>query len=172
MFDPTVFDNLKVVLEGAIYDYDLNGHIEVIDRKDLVDLATLKREYNISIKTISERNTPYCKMTLTMDLENISSELLKRENAQPGCAVFIEFTTEVNDYVTECEKILQILTRIWGTNRLITQHISFIYNQEKIKFLHNTSKIQFNHLIGEEHVEDLVEMVDYIINTLDDLNSF
>ncbi|QNG61538.1 hypothetical protein H4O14_08705 [Bacillus sp. PAMC26568] len=41
MFDPTAFDNLKVVLEGEIYDADLEGIIEVIKRKDIVDLQQL-----------------------------------------------------------------------------------------------------------------------------------
>ncbi|UOK56770.1 hypothetical protein MGI18_18515 [Bacillus sp. OVS6] len=45
MFDPTAFDNLKVVLEGAIYDADLGGFITVIGRKDLVDLAAMSRCY-------------------------------------------------------------------------------------------------------------------------------
>ncbi len=34
MFDPTAFDNLKVIVEGAVYDFDLHGDILVTDRKD------------------------------------------------------------------------------------------------------------------------------------------
>ena len=25
MFDPTAFENLKVIVEGAVYDFDLHG---------------------------------------------------------------------------------------------------------------------------------------------------
>lgn len=38
MFDPTAFDNMKVVIEGAIYDLDLDGEISIIDRNDLLIL--------------------------------------------------------------------------------------------------------------------------------------
>lgn len=36
MFDPTAFDNLKVIVEGAVYDFDLHGDILVTDRKDMI----------------------------------------------------------------------------------------------------------------------------------------
>ena len=32
MFDPTIYENLKVVFEGAVYDLDLDGHLTVGDR--------------------------------------------------------------------------------------------------------------------------------------------
>jgi hypothetical protein len=35
MFDPTAYDNKKVVTEGAAYDLDLEGQIRVVDRKTL-----------------------------------------------------------------------------------------------------------------------------------------
>lgn len=50
MFDPTVFDNLKTVLEGAVYDLDLEGVILVINRNDLVDLAHFSRTYKITFQ--------------------------------------------------------------------------------------------------------------------------
>ena len=39
MFDPTAYDNLKVILEGAVYDLDLSGELKIIERNDIVDLA-------------------------------------------------------------------------------------------------------------------------------------
>lgn len=50
MFDPTAFDNLKVIVEGAVYDFDLHGDILVTDRKDMMDLASLSRIYHISFQ--------------------------------------------------------------------------------------------------------------------------
>lgn len=47
MFDPTAFDNLKVVFEGAVYDLDLSGDIQILDRKDLFDFAHYDRCYQI-----------------------------------------------------------------------------------------------------------------------------
>ncbi len=45
LFDPTAFDNMKVVLEGAVYDRDILGDILVVKRDDLVNLATLSRQF-------------------------------------------------------------------------------------------------------------------------------
>ncbi|MCV9888442.1 hypothetical protein [Metabacillus halosaccharovorans] len=47
MFDPTVFDNLKVVIEGYIYDMDIDEQISVTDRSDIIDLAKMSRQYSI-----------------------------------------------------------------------------------------------------------------------------
>lgn len=52
MFDPTAFDNLKVIVEGAVYDFDLHGDILVTDRKDMMDLASLSRIYHISFHNL------------------------------------------------------------------------------------------------------------------------
>ncbi|UTW70295.1 hypothetical protein KHA80_06930 [Anaerobacillus sp. HL2] len=40
MFDPTIYENLKVVIEGEVYDHDMNGRILII-QIDIVDLATM-----------------------------------------------------------------------------------------------------------------------------------
>jgi hypothetical protein len=41
MFDPTAFDNMKVVLEGALYDLDIMGEIIITDRNDLFNTAKM-----------------------------------------------------------------------------------------------------------------------------------
>ncbi|WP_274363616.1 hypothetical protein [Paenibacillus thermotolerans] len=48
MFDPTAFDNWKVVVEGAFYDADREGAIVVVGREDLIDLAGMSRSFRIS----------------------------------------------------------------------------------------------------------------------------
>jgi hypothetical protein len=50
VFDPTIFDNWKVVLEGAMYDIDREGEAEVIGREDLMDLAALSRSFRIAVR--------------------------------------------------------------------------------------------------------------------------
>lgn len=47
MFDPTAFDNWKVVVEGAFYDSDREGAILVVGREDTVDLAGMSRFFSI-----------------------------------------------------------------------------------------------------------------------------
>ena len=50
MFDPTAFENMKVVLEGAVYDRDFIGDILVINRDDIVNLANMSRTYKIEME--------------------------------------------------------------------------------------------------------------------------
>ncbi|KPV55085.1 periplasmic component, partial [Paenibacillus sp. A3] len=50
MFDPTIFDNLKVVLEGHLYDLDAEQTIRVIGREDFIDLASMKRIFSMRIR--------------------------------------------------------------------------------------------------------------------------
>lgn len=64
MFDPTAYENIKVILEGLVYDYDLSGQIKVIERNDLVNLADLSRNFNMSF--IHKRDR---KQLLTMTVE-------------------------------------------------------------------------------------------------------
>lgn len=54
MFDPTIYENVKVVLEGELYDRDLDGEITITNRSDLVDLATLSRTYVVAFEENSK----------------------------------------------------------------------------------------------------------------------
>ena len=48
MFDPTAFENMKVVMEGIFYDKDLSGEIIILDRNDIMNIAKLSRTYDLS----------------------------------------------------------------------------------------------------------------------------
>ncbi len=169
MFDPTVFDNLKVVIEGEIYDLDLSGTIQVIDRKDLVDLAKMSRSYEISFRS-SEHSTSLKGATLRIhaDLHSLSGELLSTQNATLGCTLEIIFTMEMKNPDVQCKEIEQELVGIWGTERGISQQISYVYGKSNI--YKNTIMLSFDRRINEDHMDDLVELVSYILTTLNSLN--
>ncbi|MEX2104774.1 MAG: hypothetical protein WD907_05525, partial [Bacilli bacterium] len=101
MFDPTIYENLKVVIEGAVYDQDLNGVIHVSAREDLVDLASLSRRYSISFHQ-KETSTEYpiiATIQLSAHILDLSSEIL--ETADPdkelGCALNVLFRSPIDD---------------------------------------------------------------------------
>ena len=50
MFDPTIFDNMKVILEGYVYDLDFAGKIVVTGRMDRIEMSTMSRTYGIRFK--------------------------------------------------------------------------------------------------------------------------
>lgn len=170
MFDPTVFDNLKVVIEGEIYDLDLSGTIQVIDRKDIVDLAKMSRIYEISFRS-SEHSTSLKGATLRIhaDLRSLSGELLNTTSATLGCTVEVLFTMEIANPDVQCKQIEQELVGIWGTERGISQQISYFYGGSNL--IKNTIVLSFDRKINEDHMDDLVELVSYILATLNSLNT-
>ncbi|MBE4910158.1 hypothetical protein IMZ08_19145 [Bacillus luteolus] len=170
MFDPTVFDNLKVVVEGEIYDLDLTGTIQVIDRKDIVDFAKMSRVYEISFRS-SEHSTALkgAKLRILTDLRSLSEELLNITNSTPGCTVEVLFTMEIDNPDVECKQIEQELIRIWGTERAISQQISYFYGDSNL--IKNTIVLSFDRKINEDHMDDLVELIPYILDTLNSLNT-
>ncbi|WP_128894071.1 hypothetical protein [Longirhabdus pacifica] len=50
MFDPTVFDNLKVIVEGTVYDAEVDKQIKILDREDHVNIANMSRMFRISFQ--------------------------------------------------------------------------------------------------------------------------
>jgi len=73
LFDPTIFDNLKVSLEGALYDLDREGALSVIGREDLVDLASMGRTFRMRFR----RPEGVCagEVTLRSELDDFAGEL-------------------------------------------------------------------------------------------------
>ncbi|WP_142759838.1 hypothetical protein [Bacillus sp. HNG] len=165
MFDPTVFENLKVVIEGALYDLDLEGKIVIIDRQDQVDLAKMGRHYHIAFrdKTIDQIQAY---MDLTMDLDNLVAEL-RNKNRNPGCLLEIGFNFNLES-LDACPLAQQVLTTIWGETREIQQEISFMYGSKNQYTVNN--KIIFHRLIHEDQIDDLLEMIDYIIDSIHQLH--
>ncbi|MBM7703220.1 hypothetical protein [Metabacillus iocasae] len=165
MFDPIVFDNLKVIVEGEIYELDLSGEVSVVNREDFVDLARFTRTYHISFR---QHSCCIATLKLSTDLDNIHAELNPRRNEKPGCTVFIQFTyTQDKPFDTEqCEHFQHVLEDIWGETRTITQRLSHEVGNEEYEDL---ITVTFNRYIYEDQVGDLVEMIDYMLQTLDAL---
>lgn len=171
MFDPTAFENIKVVIEGEIYDKDLSGEIVVIDRNDWMNTAKLSRKYEISFSLPAVGFSGlFATMTLEAGIENLSAELLYKETAQhlAGCTVNIEFSMLHRNDTNVFIEIQKVLEDIWGMERAINQiaHIPPLANSPEIK---NTSTVAFNRLVYEDQIDDLAEMINYMIASLEKL---
>jgi hypothetical protein len=173
MFDPTVFDNLKVVIEGAVYDLDLYGEFMVLNRKDIVDLATMKREYTITLKSdVHHINLQGGEIKLSMDLENLSVELLRKSRLTPGCKIQIGFSLFIPEYTESPKSIEAIIESVWGLERSVKQTVSFSYSKDGPKNYKNHVEIDFNRLIGEDNVDGVLEMIQYLCATLTKLDEW
>lgn len=168
MFDPTAFENLKVVIEGAIYDRDLAGEIHVTDRNDLLNLAKLQRRFEISFIA---RNGTGKKVTavfiLEANLENLAAELLSSAISEElsGCRVCVKFICVHPNKAAYFQNINQVLAEIWGKGRDIEQlvQVNPFSLQEEVE---NQITVSFNRLVYEEQIHDLTDMVDYMLASI------
>ncbi|MBT2677802.1 hypothetical protein J7E38_02250 [Bacillus sp. ISL-35] len=171
MFDPTAFENIKVVIEGEIYDRDLSGEIKVVDRNDWINTAKLSRKYEISF-TVSGYNDKEIAaiMTLEAGLENLSAELLGSRSANhlAGCIVGISFTMLHRNEVQVYRSIQEGLEDIWGKDREIVQSVQ-VFPLAESQRIRNFARVSFNRLVYEEQIDDLTEMIDYMVDSVNKL---
>lgn len=170
MFDPTAFENLKVVAEGAVYDLDLDGEITITNRKDMMDLASLSRLYEISFVLRGEALVEAA-FLLQVDAKNLSGEILDVPHFVPGCEMELSFSFPVKQPEKDCQHIEWLLQSIWGTERMITQKISYEYNKAALSY-HNKVSISFQKAITEDHVDDLLAVISHMIETMRSLQHF
>ncbi|MGV3488530.1 MAG: hypothetical protein ACO1OC_08095 [Tuberibacillus sp.] len=169
MFDPTVFDNLKVVLEGAIYELDFKGQISIVDRSDIVDLAKMSRAYSL---TLANKHVEGL-VEISTDVENWSGEIMEAGTDFP-CHLFIQFFMRIDDIDMECSAIKFRLSQIWRTYKpKIEQQITFIYNNNVEKSIfHNQINLFFNEPIDESFITDIPHLISLVVETLNGLEDF
>lgn len=174
MFDPTAFDNMKVVLEGALYDRDIFGEIVITDRNDLMNMAKMSRYFDVSFKLPeSKGNAVSAKIMVESKLINLAAELLQGSlsESQSGCQIKLQFYLEGISMQENFQSIERILLDIWGETRKITLSIQY-YPLDKAKKIKYVVTVDFDRLISEDQMDDLVEMTEFMITTIQHLQSF
>lgn len=167
MFDPTVFDHLKTVLEGAIYDLDLGEHFEIVDRSDLVDLAKLSRIYSICLA----KGGIEAVIELATDAEGWSGEILE-DGAPYPCELFVQFYFKVKDADRDLPGIPFRLNQIWKPYKpKIEQHVAFLYGSKETEFYNHINLI-FPDGVDESFIPDIPRFIGLILETLTALESF
>ncbi|WP_042355338.1 hypothetical protein [Bacillus rubiinfantis] len=175
MFDPTAFDNMKVVLEGALYDYDLNREIIITDRNDLINMAKMLRLFNIcfSLPHI-QRQQLSAKIELESKLENFTAELLSGSNNNPGlagCYLKLQFFIIQKNEQIHFETVQNLFSQIWGSTRKITQSVQYNPLDEQ-QTITNTITIDFGRLITENQMDDLIEIIAVMITSLEEAYNY
>ena len=168
MFDPSVFENLKVIVEGAFYDLDLEGDLAVIDRHDYVDLAYMSRIFEISTRLdASNEKTVECTFTLSAGLQSFSSEKLSpKTKRDPGCELKITFRYINPDHPL---RKIHILKQIWdkGYHYRVFKHTPIGFKHED-SFV--TIEIKQEKPVYEDEIEQLhtyVSQIHHILKTED-----
>jgi hypothetical protein len=166
LFDPTAFENIKVVIEGEIYDRDLSGEIAVIDRNDWINTAKLSRKYEICFR-LEASKAPRLSATMVLEagLEHLSAELLGHSDHLAGCIASIRFNLQHPDDDDIYKSVQNVLESIWGKGRAIKQ-AALIPPFETAAMVENKATVSFNRLIYEDQIDDLSEMVQYMVESL------
>jgi hypothetical protein len=169
MFDPTAFDNMKVVIEGALYDLDIIGEIMITDRNDLINLSKMSRKFDVSFQL--PNSTVTAKIELSSNLVNLAAELLPAllSEQKAGSHLSLEFLYDHEIKEIDYQTIESILLDVWGSTRKITQTVHY-HPLEVERKRNHVITIEFDRLIREDQIDDLVEMTEFIMTTLKKLN--
>ncbi|MFD1955503.1 hypothetical protein ACFSL6_15285 [Paenibacillus thailandensis] len=170
MFDPTVFDNLKVAFENTIYDLNnLDRRIAVTSRKDVLDMAVMGRRFSIGFQ-LTDGGTAYAEIELSASLKELAAELLEQEGTNPGCELNVYFHVSMDEIDENCRQIREALHEIWEPEQPVSQTIGFIYGSTPLVY-RNRIGIPFNRKINEDQMEDIANLVDFTIKTLERLRA-
>lgn len=166
MFDPTIFENLKVAFENHVYDLDnLDQQIEIINRVDRVDFATLAREFSIQF-TLADQRDVTAEIILKASLEDLAGEILGTSEKNLGCFLSLCFSKTVQNVPIQCKKIKHVLNAIWENETEITQTLSFIYEEETPSYL-DSIEVKFHDKINEEHMSDIADFLEHVLESLE-----
>ncbi|KZE66598.1 hypothetical protein AV545_02940 [Paenibacillus jamilae] len=169
MFDPTVFDNLKVAMENAVYDLDnLDSRINITQRIDRLEMSVMAREFGLQF-SLREQPDVTAELRLKMDLNNLAAEILEMEDQTPGCSLLLYFHMKIREIDTQCSRIENILTEVWKPDLRPVQMLSQIYG-EKTSTYQNRIELRFSRQINEDQMEDIPELLEHMLLTLTELN--
>lgn len=169
LFDPTIFDNLKVVIEGAVYDLDAVGVILVTNRSDRVELATMSRYYGIQFREQDSNGEGTAEVQLFAETEDLVAEIFEMEDRFTGCRLKIRFETTIVNPDQECPTIKELLEEIWENNPQIIQQITVTYGEDP-QILKNRITLDFGRKINEQQIEDMGTFIDHVLHSLQRIN--
>lgn len=165
MYDPTVYDNLKVAFENTLYDLDnLDGTIQMVNRLDRMEMSVMSREFVIQF-VLAEHTDITAEISLEASLQDLAAEILELPGEEPGCTLRLRFYMPIDNVETQCVQIDQVLLEIWKSPTTPTQTLSYVYGQDLTGYM-NTIEVRFERKINEDQMEDIPEVVDHVIQTL------
>jgi hypothetical protein len=170
MFDPTIYDNLKVVLEGAIYDLDLAGTLNIKNRSDLVDLSVMSRSFRIDCR-LKDGGPVQGSVLLTAGLADLAAELLNASSnlGKPGCGFQLQFRAAVSEPAPAVSRMKQVLATVWEGRPEASFTICYDPDREPVQYT-LTAVLEFGRKLDEEQAEDLPRLVDHFVLTLQELS--
>ncbi|MER2089385.1 MAG: hypothetical protein ABS920_06575 [Sporosarcina sp.] len=169
MYDPTIFENLKVAFENHVYDLDnVDQKITIMNRVDRMDFSVLARVFAIQF-TLVDQPEVTAEIILGASVKDLAGEILELPAKNLGCSLLLRFNKHVQNVAIQCKQIEQALNAIWETEIQVTQTLSFVFEQEASSYL-NSIEVEFKAKMNEEHMGDIAEFLEHVLKTLEVLN--
>lgn len=164
MKDPTIFENMKVVLQGAVYDLDLSRLIHIHDRCDRIDLSNMSRRFAVEFHEPDYAHI-MASIELEASFEELSAEIHAIKPERAGLRLFINFKrlhlTEKEDW----QRLHDQVVAAWGERPYISHAWIQHWSGDSSTYEHRM-KLDFMRQINEEHLSDIPEMLERILETL------
>ncbi|WP_432361163.1 hypothetical protein [Sporosarcina sp. UB5] len=166
MYDPTVFENLKVAFENRVYDLDtIEREIRIINRSDQMDFAILARRFAVQF-TLYHLEDVSAEIILEASLQDLADEILETPGGNPGCSLTLHFQKHVRRREAEqCELIEETLSDIWENEVLVVQTLSFLYGEDEPGYLNNI-EVKFRTKINEDNMREIPDFIHSILDAL------
>jgi hypothetical protein len=169
LYDPTIFENLKVAFENHVYDLDnLDRKITITNRVDRMDFSILARDFAIQFTLVGQPDVT-AEIVLEASVKDLAGEILELPGGNLGCSLLVRFNKHVQDVTIQCKQIEQALNAIWETEIQLTQTLSFVYKQEASSYM-DIIEVKFKSKINEEHMGDIADFLEHVLETLEVLN--
>jgi hypothetical protein len=169
MFDPTAFDNMKVVIEGLIYDKDLDGEYEIIDRNDFVNLSKMDRLFSIQFKKLNKlTKTTSCTFSMSTTASDLYNELING-NTEVGCYIEIEFSFPKPLEIEIIQRSLLLFQN--KTNEQFTPIYNIKHSILDKNIIESSVNIKFQNKMTEDEfdlIEELVHITEIMLQWYDE----
>lgn len=167
MFDPIVFDNLKVGFENTLYDLDnLDELILITDRQDRLEMASMSREFTLQFSLRSHSEVTG-EVMLSSSLEAIAAEILEKPDGAPGCRLQLRFGMKVVQPDADCERIHTLLQQSWPQQNIVLK-LQYVFEEEP-RVYHVSTEVHFDRNVNEEQMGDIPELAEHMIHVLTQL---
>jgi hypothetical protein len=174
MFDPTIYDNLKVVFEGEAYDLDAQGEFLVTLREDMVNLADMSRCFTMAFG--SEKGPCTAGFTLKSDIIDFAGELrkLRLADEQPGVSLelWIDMPGRYQSYVTNHAE------EIWAdyadhTRLQMERRTGYAYERAATVPTRESFRVTISYQgrLNESHIGQVGEVLAHFLSTVKKVES-
>lgn len=172
MYDPTIFDNLKVVVEGGLYDLERDNRLIIRDRQDRIDLACMGRTFRMAFRLPQDENL-VTELELASELTDFAAELARMrivEPSSPGCQITIRYRFDpwTGNAADAISRITRLLQESWSEDLDIQHTVETTYRQTAHQTRLTTS-VRLLRKIDERHIDGLEAMLEYVIVTAERL---